>query len=87
MDFPGIPPHPSLFLLNIPASSSRVGLLSSLVRPTLMLEVQETELEGASLGLSCARLSGSPKRTPNPVQRVQAQVWDSIQSIFSVPGR
>lgn len=83
MDFPGISPHASHFLLTVPTSSSRVGLPSFLVRPTLMMEVQGTELEGRSLGLSCARLSGSPKHTLNPVQRVQ----DSIQSIFRVPGR
>lgn len=69
------------------ASSSRVGLPSSLVRPTLTLEVQETELERASLGLSCARLGGGPKHTLDPVQGVQAPMWDSIQSLLAVPGR
>lgn len=52
-----------------------------------MLEVRETELEGAFLGLSCARLSGSPKHTLNPVQRVKAEMWDSTQRILTVPGR
>lgn len=42
---------------------------------------------GSTLRLSHARLSESPKHTLNPFQRVQAQMWDSIQSILMVPGR
>lgn len=85
-DFPGISPMPPFLI--------KCSCFLQQGEPAILPRKTHPDASGAggraggsTLGLSHARLSGSPKHTLNLVQRVQAQMWDSIQSILMVPGR